>query len=314
MRIGVAVAGLTIVIGMLAGCAPTLPPVVQPASAPAAATSATMLGSITDTAPSAPLETVPAIPVSPVSSAVLAAAAAAEVDSVMLSTMVFPNPNPGDRAVFRFTAVKPLSSANVTIYTLVGERVRALRDDAPSPAVENAGTMAYDLIFDGRNESGRDVASGVYLCALEVVTGGFRIRPRPLKLAVIRGYAVRGYDDISLGDTVAARPAAEPWSAEPREVAAHRRLAALLATLTILDGPTDDPVMSALDDQAREHLEQLRSGFGGTHAAGEAELAMAVRLIADGRVEEARAYLERAADSGYADLQARAATLIELTR
>jgi len=47
----------------------------------------------------------------------------------------------------------------VCIYTLTGQVVRVLSDG-------ECAVGRYSLVWDGRDDAGRDVASGVYLCRM----------------------------------------------------------------------------------------------------------------------------------------------------
>jgi hypothetical protein len=72
----------------------------------------------------------------------------------MASTEViaYPNPSFGD-INFGYTLINP-TTVNLNIYDMSGDRVRTLIDPDPMPDSQ--------LTWDGKNDSGKDVASGVY--------------------------------------------------------------------------------------------------------------------------------------------------------
>lgn len=74
----------------------------------------------------------------------------------------FPNPfNPSTTLVF---SIKDAVNVSLTIYDVSGRRVRELIN-------ERRERGAYRIVWDGRNDAGEAVASGVYLCRL--VAGSF---------------------------------------------------------------------------------------------------------------------------------------------
>ena len=83
----------------------------------------------------------------------------------------YPNPlNP--QTTIRYDMART-GAVQLSIYTVTGQRIRTLVDgDRP------AGT--YSVVWDGRDDTGRDVASGVYLYRLEVE--GQYVQSRPMVL------------------------------------------------------------------------------------------------------------------------------------
>ena len=68
-----------------------------------------------------------------------------------------PNPfNPSTRIAYRIPAPGPV---DLTIYNLLGQQVRVLVSDHQSPG-------RYEVLWDGRDASGRSVSNGVYLYRL----------------------------------------------------------------------------------------------------------------------------------------------------
>ncbi|MBN1543169.1 T9SS type A sorting domain-containing protein [candidate division KSB1 bacterium] len=84
----------------------------------------------------------------------------------------FPNPFNLDTAI-RFDLPQDNLNARVEIYNLKGERVRVLLD-ARHPA------GSHQLRWDGRDDSGNTVSSGVYLCRL--MAGSFAATRRLILL------------------------------------------------------------------------------------------------------------------------------------
>lgn len=83
-----------------------------------------------------------------------------------------PNPcNPG--AAVRFSLPRPLA-ARLELYAPDGTRVRALADG-------DFGAGEHEVFWDGRDDQGRDVASGTYLLRLRA-DGGQQVR----KLSLVR--------------------------------------------------------------------------------------------------------------------------------
>ncbi|MBQ43628.1 MAG: hypothetical protein CME15_14350 [Gemmatimonadetes bacterium] len=84
----------------------------------------------------------------------------------------FPNPfNPGTTIPFE---LKEGSAVSVEVFDLTGQRVRTLADLGPLVAGH------YEVTWDGRDERGEAVASGVYLYALSA--GGSRVVVRKMVL------------------------------------------------------------------------------------------------------------------------------------
>ena len=72
------------------------------------------------------------------------------------------------------------SKVKICIYNLLGQKVRTLVDE-----VQKAGY--HEVIWDGRDEFGREVASGVYLCRMEAAPkseGGSFVRT--IKMLLLR--------------------------------------------------------------------------------------------------------------------------------
>jgi len=68
------------------------------------------------------------------------------------------------------------SKVEICVYNLLGQKVRTLVDE-----VQEAGY--YRARWDGRDDFGREVASGVYLCRMEAVPGPF---VRTVKMSLLR--------------------------------------------------------------------------------------------------------------------------------
>jgi hypothetical protein len=74
-----------------------------------------------------------------------------------------PNPfNP--RTTIRYT-LPERADIRLVVYDLTGRRIRTLVRGVQQPG-------RYSVVWDGRDETGRDVASGIYLYRLEVVGRG----------------------------------------------------------------------------------------------------------------------------------------------
>lgn len=69
-------------------------------------------------------------------------------------------PNPFNAETVISYDIPSISPVRICVYALNGQRVRTLADD-----VHPAGRHA--VVWNGRDESGQDVASGVYLCRME---------------------------------------------------------------------------------------------------------------------------------------------------
>ncbi len=82
------------------------------------------------------------------------------------SLSVFPNPSGAGATHVRYGAPQA-AAVDLAIYDLAGRLVRRL--DA-----EVGGDQERTLRWDGRDETGRDVPSGVYLVRLATASGGFR--------------------------------------------------------------------------------------------------------------------------------------------
>ena len=71
------------------------------------------------------------------------------------------SPNPFNPETTIQYELPEVDVVRLSVYALTGQLVRILVD-----AERTAGT--YSVIWDGRDGAGRDVASGVYLCRMEV--------------------------------------------------------------------------------------------------------------------------------------------------
>jgi len=96
-----------------------------------------------------------------------------EDDLLPVATSLHQNcPNPfNPRTTIRYDVAKS-GRVRLTLYGLTGQRIRTLVDGE-----RYAGR--YSVVWDGRDDAGRDVASGVYLCRME---GGDYIAVRKLVL------------------------------------------------------------------------------------------------------------------------------------
>jgi flagellar hook assembly protein FlgD len=84
----------------------------------------------------------------------------------------FPNPfNPATRVRFSLASRGPVS---LRVYDVSGRLVRILIDD-----IRDAGS--YEVAWDGTNDEGRSIASGIYFCRME--TTGYE---RSLKMVLLR--------------------------------------------------------------------------------------------------------------------------------
>ncbi len=73
----------------------------------------------------------------------------------------YPNPFNSNTAIsYRLSAIRPLHTTLI-IYNILGQEVRTLVDEEKGPG-------RYSLLWDGKDSGGNPVASGVYLCRLEV--------------------------------------------------------------------------------------------------------------------------------------------------
>jgi hypothetical protein len=89
-----------------------------------------------------------------------------ELDAMLPREFALENnfPNPFNPATTIPVAVPRASQVSLIVFNLLGEEVRSLHS-GPLPAGRHWFT------WDGRNDAGRAVASGVYLCRLTVETG-----------------------------------------------------------------------------------------------------------------------------------------------
>jgi len=96
--------------------------------------------------------------------------------------VLFPSP-------FRIPSAQPMvvgglrQGSSVKIFTVNGNLVRELSADAErEPGAPPADIQGYQAMWDGRNESGQLVGSGVYLVSAFLQSGSSGVR----KVAVIR--------------------------------------------------------------------------------------------------------------------------------
>jgi aminopeptidase N len=85
--------------------------------------------------------------------------------------VIQPNPSAGSihLAVFAPQDGSSDASGSLTIYDLAGRAVKVFSLTQCGPGGETTdGTFRYDLAWDGRDETGSEVASGVYICLLDV--------------------------------------------------------------------------------------------------------------------------------------------------
>jgi beta-lactamase superfamily II metal-dependent hydrolase len=80
---------------------------------------------------------------------------------------VFPNPSGAGATQVRYSAPRA-ATVDLAVYDLAGRLVRRLEADA------DASAEARTLRWDGRDDAGRDVPSGVYLVQLATSTGQWR--------------------------------------------------------------------------------------------------------------------------------------------
>jgi len=86
---------------------------------------------------------------------------AIEDEALPLALRLWQNqPNPFNPVTTLSYAVPVAEHVRLTIYTLDGRRVRTLVDDWKLPG-------RYTTVWDGRNDRGRNLASGTYLCQLQ---------------------------------------------------------------------------------------------------------------------------------------------------
>ena len=74
----------------------------------------------------------------------------------------YPNPfNPVTRIQYSVYSRQTAAHTTVRIYNIQGQLVRTLVDQP-----KQAGS--YQVVWDGKNQSGKDVGSGIYFCKLKV--------------------------------------------------------------------------------------------------------------------------------------------------
>ena len=76
----------------------------------------------------------------------------------------YPNPfNSATLIRYHLPAISSqLFAASLKVYNILGEEVRTLVDEKLKPG-------RYEAVWDGRDNRGKEVASGVYLCRLKVL-------------------------------------------------------------------------------------------------------------------------------------------------
>lgn len=95
-----------------------------------------------------------------------------EIPKVTSLSDNFPNPfNPSTRIRF---SLSQKSHVRLRIYDVTGRLVRVLIDEK-----RNAG--AYDAVWDGKNDKGKSIASGIYFCRMEAAD-----YERTLKMVLLR--------------------------------------------------------------------------------------------------------------------------------
>ena len=100
-----------------------------------------------------------------------------EASFVPMGLVAAPNPSAGS-ARFEY-ALPSAASVEIEIYNVAGQRVRALaRLDLP------AGR--HQLVWDGRDDSGRPAANGIYLCRMRAQAGGEAPLEQVAKVEILR--------------------------------------------------------------------------------------------------------------------------------
>ncbi|MDD5718068.1 MAG: FlgD immunoglobulin-like domain containing protein [Candidatus Krumholzibacteria bacterium] len=80
----------------------------------------------------------------------------------LLQNILFPNfPNPFNPSTTIDYSVGAESTVSITLYNLKGQKIRTLVHESRPPG-------RYTAIWDGKGDSGRTVASGVYFCRLQI--------------------------------------------------------------------------------------------------------------------------------------------------
>jgi flagellar hook assembly protein FlgD len=83
------------------------------------------------------------------------------VQHPLVTELLSPAPNPFNPSTTIRLAVEKAASARVEIFSLIGQRVAVLLDETVSPGYHN-------LVWDGRDRSGRPVAAGSYLVRAQI--------------------------------------------------------------------------------------------------------------------------------------------------
>jgi len=76
----------------------------------------------------------------------------------------YPNPAKSGSTTIRYYCGYADPEAEIRIYNMSGELVRKVKDSE----IDKAGARIYNFLWDCKNSSGKDVASGVYIYAVEV--------------------------------------------------------------------------------------------------------------------------------------------------
>ncbi len=93
-------------------------------------------------------------------------------------TPLYPNPDPSPGTVYLPYALSIPATVSIRIYDVSGEVVRDLQ-----PFAGSAG--ANQEVWDGRNSSGAQAASGVFIAHVTARAGG-QSRDAWMKLAIVR--------------------------------------------------------------------------------------------------------------------------------
>jgi hypothetical protein len=99
-----------------------------------------------------------------------------QVPSSFSLSQNYPNPfNPTTRIQFRVGSLEFSQSIHTTIiiYNILGQKVRVLVDEDKLPG-------RYEILWDGKDDKGKEVSSGIYFYQLK--TGGFKETKRMVLL------------------------------------------------------------------------------------------------------------------------------------
>ncbi len=95
----------------------------------------------------------------------------------------YPNPAKSGSTTIRYYCGYSDPEAEIKIYNIVGELVRKVRDSE----IDETEAPIYKFLWDCKNSSGKEVASGVYIYIVEVEDNGSGESKKVVKrLAVIR--------------------------------------------------------------------------------------------------------------------------------